>query len=84
MRAVLACNRHLACSKAVSSSGVSRLDQIDSSLVCCCSSALVLVVYTDIDSYDLLSRLLASRPAKRRDEIIGFTYSVGRKMIQIC
>ena len=29
MRALLAWNRHLACSKAISSSGVSRLDQID-------------------------------------------------------
>ena len=29
MRALLACNRHLACSRAINSSGVSRLDQID-------------------------------------------------------
>lgn len=54
--ALLACNRHLTCSKAVSPSAVSRLDQIASLLVFCCSSALV--VYTDIDSHDLLSRLL--------------------------
>ena len=29
MHALLVCNRHLACSRAISSSGVSRLDQID-------------------------------------------------------
>ena len=29
MRAMLACNGHFTCSRAISSSGVSRLDQID-------------------------------------------------------